>query len=218
MGAKRGVGETIGAAAFAELRKNGATLVGSLVIAAALLAGDIAIRYAGGQQAKAVPKDPGVVTAREFRVVGKDGVVRATLGTHDDGSTALKLFDRAGKQRTLVNLSSSDNASVAFYDADEKVHAQFVALQDGGSGLSLHDKTGPARMVLTAPPSGSPAISLYDKEGLARVKLNLLSDGSASILVGDPEGKGAVGVASLPDGKAGITIRDTTGQTVYSAP
>lgn len=198
------------------INSGAATPVGVALIALALLVGDIAIRCVFAQQNR--ESGAGIVTAREFRVVGQDGAIRATLGTQEDGAASLRLLDKAGKPRAVVSLSASNNASMIFYDADAMIHAQFVAIQNGGSGLTLHDRAGKPRLVMTLPPNGSPNLAMNDKDGKSRVRMSMLPDSSASLLIGDPDGKGALGIVSLPDGKAGLTVRNAAGETVFQAP
>ncbi len=72
------------------------------------------------------PKLPDVIEAEEFRIVDKDGNVRATLRLNDKGSPGLALYDDDGRLRAVLQVLEDGSPHLLFLD------------EDGNTPTSLH--------------------------------------------------------------------------------
>ncbi len=136
---------------------------GSVVLLAALLlAGDLAIRNVHAQPDAAPPK---MVTAQEFRLVDKMGNARATLQTQEDGSPGLALYDKTGKVRVTLHVRPDGSALFAFRDGAGKPRVELEQASDGTGGLTFTNSKGTGGAALVMAPDGNPAAIFKDREG-----------------------------------------------------
>ncbi len=70
---------------------------------------------------------PDVISAREFRLVGKDGSVRALIN-EVDGEVGLHLFDEAGKLKGAFFLDAAGEPFVSFYGNEGKCLSSWGAV------------------------------------------------------------------------------------------
>ena len=99
-----------------------------------------------------------VISAREFRVLDKDGKTRASLGLSTAGESALNLFDR-----------------------EEKIRVQLQVTEEGPPGWGLFDEEGDPRLVVNLSENGSPALVLLQKERKWRAAFRLFQDGNPTL-------------------------------------
>lgn len=135
---------------------------GVLLLAALLLAGDMALRNV---HAAPDPAPPKVITAQEFRLVDKTGVMRATLQTQDDGSPGLALYDKAGKARVTLHVQTDGTSLLAFRDAQGKSRVELEQDSDGTGGLTLINGKGTGGAALLIAPDSNPVAVFKDKDG-----------------------------------------------------
>lgn len=72
------------------------------------------------------PKLPDVIEAEEFRIVDKDGNVRATLRLNEKGAPGLALYDDDGRLRAVLQVLEDGSPHLLFLD------------EDGNTPTSLH--------------------------------------------------------------------------------
>lgn len=165
------------------------------------------------------------VRARRFTVVDAAGTVRASLGPADDGTTGLLVFDAQHRPRVEMLLDGTGAADVKLHDRDGDVaawlgvnrtgapslylrgtsrrdagvrgHAEVCVDEHGCPTLTLHDRNGQARVLLSLDErDGRPTLSLADGLGNSRVVLS--EDGDGGMLhVFDHGGQARDGVPRL---------------------
>jgi hypothetical protein len=135
---------------------------GVVLLALLLLAGDQALRSVHAAPDAAPPK---VIQAQEFRLVDKNGTMRATLQTQDDGSPGLALFDKNGKARVTVHVQPDGTSTLAFHDAQSKTRVELEQQSDGTGGLTLTNSKGTGGMALLIAPDSNPVALFKDKTG-----------------------------------------------------
>lgn len=64
----------------------------------------------------APPELPDVIEAEEFRIVDKDGKVRATLRLNEKGAPGLALFDGDGRLRAVLQVLEDGSPHLLFLD------------------------------------------------------------------------------------------------------
>jgi len=118
---------------------------------------------------------PDVVEAREFLLRDRDGRVRGTWGSDEQGAIRLVLQDHRNRTSIKLNL-----------------------LEDGSSGLTFSDSAGAARMVLAVLPDQTVNVVLGDGRGVARTVLALNPNGGSTLGFADGGGtmKSGIGVDS----------------------
>ncbi len=168
--------------------------------------------------------------ATRFTLVDGGGRARAALGPADDGSTGLLLYDAQERPRAQMVLDGSGQANVKLHDRDGDVaawlavgrsgapslylrgvsrsdravrgHAEICVDEHGCPVLSLHDREGQPRVLLSLDErDGRPGLSFSDALGNSRLVLS--EDGSGGLLyLFDREGRSREGIPRLPLGDA----------------
>jgi hypothetical protein len=179
------------------------------------------------------------VTAEEFRVVGKDGKVRAVIGALPDGSAGAAFYDLYGHVRAEIGLNAAGVAELALYDQAGKQRkpqgfAYMFVLPNGGPRLSLIGDTAnltiasdrlAAYATLKIEPDNNPVLSLEGEDKGAAL-LTMLQDGSPSLTLYDPEGyrRAALEIREFripgkePVPKSTLTLYDKNEKVIWSAP
>lgn len=163
------------------------------VTIAILLAGDMAVRYVDARQAH---KPPSVLTAQEFRLVGKQGELRAKVGTNAKDETGVWIYDKAGKKakaQLLVNANAGANLTLLDSAGRERVALNIVETPKSGSVAMLTlGGTGKGAILLTTISSGNKNASMlgiYNDSNKAQALLGPSEDGGGSLTLYDKEGK-----------------------------
>ena len=179
------------------------------------------------------------VTAEEFRVVGKDGKVRAVIGAQPDGSASAAFYDLHGHVRAEIGLNAAGVAELALYDQAGKQRkpqgfAYMFVLPNGGPRLSLIGDAANLTIAsdrlagyatLKIEPDNNPVLSLEGEDKGAAL-LTMLQDGSPSLTLYDPEGyrRAALEIRELrapgkePVPKSTLTLYDKNEKVIWSAP
>jgi hypothetical protein len=126
--------------------------------AVALTAVDLAVRGFLAQRAApvaftyaALQTSSDVVTAREFRLVDKDGNLRAHVYTDENGEPGMVLYDRNGTNRAQfdtfqsvpsVILNSPDGGRSTYFGMDENGRSILNMYGSHGEELASMDVTG----------------------------------------------------------------------------
>lgn len=106
----------------------------------------------------------GTVEATKFVLRDKDGKERTSLGTTDDGTTALKFLDADGEMRAVIHVAAGGKPSLGLYDA-KGIRAKVCVDTDGSAGIEILDANGKTRAALGLLDDGSPHLLLKDAEG-----------------------------------------------------
>jgi len=138
------------------------TFGGVVLLAALLLAGDLALRNV---HAAPDPAPPKVLMAQEFRLVDKTGAMRGTLQTQDDGSPGLALYDKTGKVRVTLNVQGDGTSLLVFRDGASKPRVELEQDADGTGGLTLINGKGTGGAALLIAPDSNPVAVFKNKEG-----------------------------------------------------
>ena len=185
------------------------------------------------------PAAPNAVTAEEFRVVGKDGKVRAVIGGQPDGSTSAAFYDLHGKVRAEMGINAAGVSELALYDQEGKQpnpqgFAYLFVLPNGGPRLSLIGDAANLTIAserlagyatLKIEPDNTPMLSL-EGEAKGAALLTMLQDGSPSFTLYDPEGyrRAALEIKELrvsgkePMPKSSLTLYDKNEKVIWSVP
>jgi len=126
--------------------------------AVALTAVDLAVRGFLAQRAapvaftySALQTSSDVVTAREFRLVDKDGNLRAHVYTDENGEPGMVLYDRNGTNRAQFDtfqsvpsmiLNSPDGGRSTYFGMDENGRSILNMYGNHGEELASMDVTG----------------------------------------------------------------------------
>ena len=162
-----------------------------------LLGGGLSSLLVSGRSAQAqeVEKVADLITAREFRLVDKDGKRRARLAVSADGALRLLLFD-----------------------GNTTARAGLMVLPDGSPNLLLRDKDGTVRTGLAVSGTDGMAVfAMFEKGGKKCASLQCGYGGQPALELRPRDGKGLVSL-SLPDGKPYLWLCDKNGDTAWQAP
>ncbi len=84
------------------------------------------VKKARRPQTPAPPQLPDVIEAEEFRIVDKEGKVRATLRLNEKGAPGLALYDDDGRLRAVLQVLEDGSPHLLFLD------------ENGNTPTSLH--------------------------------------------------------------------------------
>jgi hypothetical protein len=170
----------------------------AVVLAVAVVAaflGATARDWVTGQPAYAQTGTIDVVSAHQFRLVGPDDEVRATLAASAAPSWGLTLYDDAGQRRGAFDLTSNGDPRLGLFDTQGNIRAWMVLLEDGRPALVMRNAQGKAGILLRMRPDGTGELSLLDEAERAR------------IVLGQDDSK-----------RWGMNVKDTGGGTTWKAP
>ena len=177
--------------------------------------------------------------AQEFRVVEKDGTLRAIIGPQAEGAMAATFYDPRGKIRAEIGVNAAGVAELALYDEHGKQRkpesfAYMFVLPNGGPRLSLigdaanltiasERRAGYATLKIE--PDNNPVLSL-EGENKGAALLTMLQNGSPSFTLYDVEGyrrasleikeQRVPGKGPLP--RSTLTLYDPNEKIIWSAP
>ncbi|MCW5891778.1 MAG: hypothetical protein KIT14_14700 [bacterium] len=148
------------------------------------------------------------VRAERFVLVDGDGRRRAALGPADDGATGLLLYDAQERAKAQLVLDGSGAAHVKLHERDGDVAAWLAVARSGSPslylrGVSRHDRGVRGHAEVCVDEHGCPVLSLHDREGQARVLLSLDDrDGRPSLSFSDAQGNSRLVLSE--DGSGGL--------------
>lgn len=130
-------------------------LLGSVVL---LLAAVICMAQAKG------PDPVDIVSARQFKVVNKDGRTLAAFGATDEGAPTLVMLDSEGAVRVAI-VETKGAVGIQFEGQRGSAHLS-------SDGLDLFDQDGRARAVISLRGQEEMSLGIYDKKGESRSRLD----------------------------------------------
>lgn len=125
------------------------------------------------------------MTLRRLVIEGRDGSMRAELGTQEGPngeSIGLRMFDTKGNLRMNIQLTSDGSPLVTLMDASEAIMVTVaeakrghgvVTLAGDNSRIAFMADSGEARLKLQLGEEGEPSISLTDERGAIRQRIAL---------------------------------------------
>ena len=112
-------------------------------------------------QAKA-PEDQ-VIRGSRLELLGDNGEPIVMVGTDDDGSRGLFVYDDSGRVRVVTVFDQTQSAWYAL-DSDGAVRAGVAHYAHGGSGVAVHGTGSRGAAVLYYKDNGS--LTFYDTAGI----------------------------------------------------
>jgi len=146
-----------------------------------------------------------VLEAHRFVLTGKDGSKLAVLEAGPDGLPTLALKDDQGQDRVRLAVRAEESSTLELYGPNGRTTLSLTSV-DGAPALSVHDRDGKRRVVITTTDAGVPHVSLFDVNGRVRAVL-----GAASIESRATEEMEIRPVSSL-------VLFDKLGEVVFAAP
>lgn len=124
------------------------------------------------------------IRASRFTLVDADGHARLSMGPGDDGAAGLQLLDADERLRAQLGVDPRGATNLKLHDAAGEVCAWLSVSADGAPSLYLrsvdHEKRTPrAHAQLCVDEHGCPVLSLHDRDGQPRVLLSLDERGGA---------------------------------------
>jgi hypothetical protein len=124
-----------------------------------------------------------VVEARQFQLRDRNGVIRGSWNTADDGS-----------MRFLLQAPGS------------KAGLSLSVLAGGASGITVRDSAGRSRAVVGLLPDQTVSLLFADENGTARTVLSLVRGGSSTLVFADRSGSAKVGMGVDARGQTTMTM------------
>jgi len=153
--------------------------------------------------AEAVPK---VVRAQTFELTDAAGKTRAWLGTLEDGTTLLRLLDKDGKPKVIVD----SNGVITVLGDDGKPRVTAGVLEND-YGIGLFDSKGIIRADMRVDTDGAPSVAMRDSAGNVRGTLLNLDD-DPMLVLGDGKDEGARVALQVTDSIPMLSLWDTAGK------
>ncbi|MGC9316821.1 MAG: hypothetical protein ACP5KN_02150 [Armatimonadota bacterium] len=118
-----------------------------------------------GRAAFAQEAAPGVVEAREFRVVDEGGTLRAMLGMTEEGPR-MRLCDDGGQARIGASAQADGSAGLTIYDGEGRQRVNCGVLPDGSAGFAVVDaRDEPGGAMLRVAPDGHRGLIVSERGG-----------------------------------------------------
>jgi hypothetical protein len=130
---------------------------------------------------------PEEVKAHEFVLVDYNQKARARLSSAAD-TVQLVLLDTTGHQRAVVS-ASNDLAVVWLEGASGRMQAVMGVTRDDVPTVSLFDKEGVLRTMLSVRPDNNSRLELSGKDGRFRLEVAASEKGDGTVRIKDGEGK-----------------------------
>jgi hypothetical protein len=179
-----------------------------------------------------------VLIAEEFRLVSRNGKVRAGLSAQADGTASLTFYDGAGQVRAEMGINAAGVSELGLYDQTGKQRkpegfAYLFVLPNGGPRLNLVGDAAnltvaspqlASHVTLKVEPDHTPTVNL-EGAGKGSALLTMLHDGNPSFVLYDPEGYrramlevSEMGAKGKGVPRSALMLLDKNEKLVWSAP
>jgi hypothetical protein len=189
--------------------------VGLLVLALLAVAGLAGAAVQAGVADQPQPAVPEISVAREFKLLDKDGKMRARMYMTNDSQPAFSLFDEKGKERIYMHINKNGSRFVCL-DLQGRHGMSSLGADEKGGIISLLNPANQLRFAANANGAfASQKFFVGDEKGRDRVRLEVTEQG-ASVTCTDPSGKiilSQMGGATARGGFA--TFRDLNDTVVW---
>ncbi|MCF8034812.1 MAG: hypothetical protein K9K66_19155 [Desulfarculaceae bacterium] len=189
-----------------------------LVIAVALLAGLAGGTVAGGL-AVAQGKNPHVISANQFRLLGPDGDTRATLEVTPQGGVALVMNWINGRPGVLISANHLGESRVFLADERGAPRTGLAVTSKRLAGLVVNDSRGKLRAAVMEQ-NGTAQVSITRPGQPRRFALDLMVSrrGFPSLAFKDPLGHNRLLLAMGQENKPLMWLFDDAGRRLWAVP
>lgn len=145
-----------------------------------------------------IPKVPEVIEAQKFILRDSQGRGRAMLGFTLNNAPVLLLNQTDGNLGATIEVAPQGQPTLSLYDRAGKPRAILSVDTDSSAGLTFGDATGKARVSLAvSSPDKSAGLVVYDNSGQKPLALlGLTRDGLPALIVSDDNGKPGLVIAN----------------------
>jgi len=151
------------------------------------------------------PADASSLQVRRLALVGEDGRELAVLSVGEDGRPSLVFKDTLGHDRISLGVYADEVPLIALYGPNLQEAISLKTLR-GAPALSVRNKVGERRALLTTNEDGAPHLTLFDSSAKPRSVL-----GAVSITSRDTEETETRPVSSL-------VLMNKFGEITFQAP
>lgn len=188
----------------------------ALVVAVALLAGLVG----GALSGRLASADaPGLVIAREIRLVDMDGDTRAEMKVLADGGVAMNLLWLNGKPAMSLVADGKGNSRIFVADERGVMRSGLASLSGGLSGMVVNDRRGMMRgAFMERGDTVQLAMNRTASPKRFATKLMVNHRGHPSLSMTDPMGHNRIFLALGKEHKPLLWAMDAQGKRVWFAP
>jgi hypothetical protein len=207
------------------------SLIVLLALTAGLMGGVISSRLTMSQPvfAKSQEAPHKVVEAQAYRVVDKNGRVRAEMSAMGLPWDGLVMFDENGRTRLSLGVNPQTGPELKLYCKEGTAACASLYEVFGGVILSLRSSRDSSRALLGVLPKRGISLNLEDGEGNIRVVLELSEEGGPHLSLIDKEGKtrATLGSMDLQEERTGSIVKrpssslvllNSRGEVIWQAP
>jgi hypothetical protein len=160
---------------------------------------------------------PRRVVAETLVIEGKDGAIRAALGSGPDGGAMLVMYDSKRNARLALGVRQDDVPGFSIKDQDGRLRFGIGFMEDGTSRLEIGGAGGKGSAIVRVEPDGVAHLSVLRGENCA-VALGTTPEGTAGLSGYDPDGKHRIALGVQPGGQPVLQLLDETGKVTFAAP
>ena len=150
---------------------------------------------------------PQVAEARKFLLRDREGRIRGTWGTNEEGAAQLILQDNAGRARMRFTVLPDGSTGLAFVDSVNHARIVVGTLPDESANIVLADRGGKTRAVFGIAPNGSTTLVFADRGGATKAGIGI-----------DTRGFGTLNLVERPGASAEELPEPAEDDTVPPAP
>jgi hypothetical protein len=132
---------------------------------------------------------PGIVEAREFRLVDTSGEVRAVLGFLPDGTPRLSFGHEATQTRVFVGVLPDGTGALILGQGEPGPEVRVEASRAGLTGLAALDSQGLDRMGMGVLPDDRCGLSLQNARGGEVASVVVYPSGLSNVILLDEQGR-----------------------------
>lgn len=151
-----------------------------------------------------------IVTAQEFQVIDRNGIVVASLGA-SSGKAQLIFYDQGNKPQAIFGLLNDGSPGFSFFGKDGVSQAELRVGSMGHPSLKLNDVKGKKIALL-----GAHGLGLFNKN--LRGRLTLTSDGMLNLDLLDRDSQTSSNLMLFSSQKPTMVLSDQGGKVIWSAP
>ena len=150
----------------------------------------------------------------------KDGRPRLMLGVSSNGLPALYLMGKNGRARATLSMTTDDDVGLELKDNKGKLRVSVCLFANGVPGILITDKTG-RKPAWTATAQGhktilANAFVLVDEKGKLRAALSVVK-GEVGLALYDEKGTTRASLVASK-GQPGLNLYDEKGKRVWGSP
>ncbi len=90
------------------------------------------------------------IVCKDLLVVGKQGKIGVSIGTHENGSGIIEVYNESRKTAAQIHVDPEDGGLIMVYDNAGKASARIRASEDGG-GIEVYNKAEKTVAIIGVP-------------------------------------------------------------------